>query len=130
MVGLCALRKRPSLGWPARSCFLKSTPLKVASGMKVSLEIWLKMRNVVYPKKARCRMDLTRRNREMTCVRLRSADVSEKRNDCFHGRKERQQEQGSESVDKEPWPHTLSNTGQRGMLRGFLPTGDLAFLPQ
>jgi len=84
----------------------------------------------VYAKKVHWRMDLTRRNREATCVRLGPADVSEKRNDCFHGRMERQQEQGSESVDKEPWPHTLSNTGQRGMLRGFLPTGDLAFLPQ
>ena len=75
-------------------------------------------------------MDLTRRNREATCVRLGSADVSEKRNDCFHGRMERQQKQGSKSVDNEPWLHTLSNTGQRGMLRGFLPSADLAFLPQ
>ena len=98
--------------------------------MKVSLEIWLKMRNVVYPKKARCRMDLTRRNREATWASLGAPDVREKRNDCFHGRMERQQKQRSESVDNEPWLHTLSNTGQRGMLRGFLPSGDLAFLPQ
>lgn len=75
-------------------------------------------------------MDLTRRNGETTCVRLGPADVSEKRNDCFHWRMERQQKQGSESVDKEPWPHTLLNTGQRGMLRGFLPSGDLALSPQ
>ncbi len=75
-------------------------------------------------------MDLPRRNREMTCERLGSADLSEKRNDCFHGRMERQQEQGSESVDYEPWLHTQLNTGQGEMLRGFLPSGDLAFLPQ
>ena len=75
-------------------------------------------------------MDLRRRNREVTCARLGSADVSKKRNDCFHGRMERQQKQGSESVDNEPWLHTVSNTGQRGKLRGFLSSGDLAFLPQ
>jgi hypothetical protein len=62
----------------------------------------------------------------MTCERLGSADVSEKRNDCFYRRVERQQEQGSESVDNEPWLHTLTNTGQRGMLRGLLPSGGLA----
>ncbi len=84
----------------------------------------------MYAKKAHWRMDLTRRNREVTCVRLGPADVSKKRSNCFHGRMERQQKQGSKSVDKEPWPHTLPNTGQRGMLRGFLPSGDLAFLPQ
>ena len=75
-------------------------------------------------------MDLTRRNREVTCARLASADVSKKRNDCFHGRMERQQKHGSESVDNKPWLHTLSNTGQRGMLRGFMSSGDPAFLPQ
>lgn len=84
----------------------------------------------MYPKMAHWRMDLARRNGDVTCAGLGSADVSEKRNDCLHRRMERQQEQRSESVDNEPWPHTLSNTGQRGMLRGFLPSGGLAFLLQ
>jgi hypothetical protein len=51
-------------------------------------------------------MDSAPGNREVTCVRLGPADVSEKRNDCFHGRVERQQKQGSKSVDHEPWVHT------------------------
>src|SRR5215467_10181651 len=37
-VGLCALRNRPILGCPARSCFLNSDPLSAASGMISSLE--------------------------------------------------------------------------------------------
>ena len=84
----------------------------------------------MYPKTAYSRMILTLKNGEETCVRLGSADVGKKRNDCFHGRMERQQEQGSKSVDNEPGPHTISNTIQRKILRGFLSKADLAFLPQ
>src|ERR1039458_6935685 len=40
-VGLWALRNRPILGCPARSCFLNSDPLSAGSGMGILLEVEL-----------------------------------------------------------------------------------------
>ena len=65
------------------------------------------------------RMNLEGSNRDVTCVSLEFADVKEKGNKCSHGRMERQKEQGSESVDDEPWPHTCRNTKKPRMLRCF-----------
>src|SRR3954453_19450109 len=45
-VGLCALRNRPILGCPARSCFLNSDPLSAGSGMLSSLK--MELRSVPY----------------------------------------------------------------------------------
>jgi hypothetical protein len=47
-------------------------------------------------------MNLQGSNKDVICVSLEFADVTEKGNKCSHGRMERQKEQGSESVDDEP----------------------------
>src|SRR5580765_145077 len=39
-VGLCAFRNKPIFGLPSRSCFLKSAPLRVASGITVLLNVY------------------------------------------------------------------------------------------